>query len=114
MAKPIVKWAGGKSKLLGELLSRVPAHVHTYAEPFAGGAALFFALASDRERSFDHAILADQNEELVACYRAVKSDVGSLIEALKGLPPRPRHLLRGPRRDPAGKSDVERGARLIY
>ena len=58
MAKPIVKWAGGKSKLLGELLARVPAHVRTYAEPFAGGAALFFALASDATRSFDHAILA--------------------------------------------------------
>src|ERR1700691_5542838 len=79
MAKPIVKWAGGKLKLLGELMSRVPARVRTYAEPFAGGAALFFALASDATRSFDHAILADQNEELVACYRAVKSDVGGLI-----------------------------------
>lgn len=114
MAKPIVKWAGGKSKLLGALLSRVPAHVHTYAEPFAGGAALFFALASDRERSFDHAILADQNEELVACYRAVKSDVGSLIEALKGLRHDRDTFYEVRAEDPAGKSDVERGARLIY
>jgi DNA adenine methylase len=114
MAKPIVKWAGGKSKLLGELLARVPAHVRTYAEPFAGGAALFFALASDGTRSFDSAILADRNEDLVACYRAVKSDVRAVIEALGGLKYDRDVYYKIRDENPAGKSDVERGARLIY
>jgi DNA adenine methylase len=114
MAKPFVKWAGGKSKLLDELLSRVPGHVGTYAEPFAGGAALFFALASDATRSFDRAILADQNEDLVACYRAVKNDVDGLIRALKELPHDRDTFYRIREEDPAGKSDVERGARLVY
>jgi DNA adenine methylase len=114
MAKPIVKWAGGKTKLLSELLSRLPTRIKTYAEPFAGGAALFFALTSDKTRTFDHAVLADRNEELIACYRAVKNDVRGLIDALKGY----RHdrdayyAVRGETSE--GKSDVERGARLIY
>jgi DNA adenine methylase len=114
MAKPIVKWAGGKSKLLGELRARVPSHVRTYAEPFAGGAALFFALAEDTTRAFDRAILADQNEDLVACYRAVKNDLGALIDALRGYRHDRDTFYRVREESSDGKSDVERGARLLY
>jgi DNA adenine methylase len=114
MAKPIVKWAGGKTKLLSELVLRLPTHIKTYAEPFAGGAALFFALASDETRSFDHAILADRNEELVACYRAVKSDVRGLIEVLKGYRYDKDAYYAVRAETTQGKSDVLRGARLIY
>jgi DNA adenine methylase len=116
-AKPIVKWAGGKSRLLGELVARVPCRLKTYAEPFAGGAALFFALASERARgarSFDHAILADRNEELVACYRAVRDDVGSVIEALGDFR-YDRDLFYEVRaQTTAGMSDIDRAARFIF
>jgi DNA adenine methylase len=113
-AKPIVKWAGGKSRLLPELLSRVPTDIGTYAEPFAGGAALFFAVGSDPSRSWKRAVLADQNEELVACYRAIKADVDAVIHAL-GAYRYDKDLFYETRdRDTAGMSDVERGARLIF
>ena len=116
-AKPIVKWAGGKSRLLGELLARVPRRVKTYAEPFAGGAALFFALASERARgarSFEHAVLADRNEELVACYRAVRDDVGAVIDALGGFH-HDRDLFYEVRaQTTSGMTDVERAARFIF
>jgi DNA adenine methylase len=118
--KPIVKWAGGKSRLLGELLQRVPTRFRTYAEPFAGGAALFFALASEVDgkardrRSFEKAWLADQNEDLIACYRAVRDDVGAVIEALRAYR-YDRDLFYETRdRETAGMSDVERGARLLF
>jgi DNA adenine methylase len=118
--KPIVKWAGGKSRLLGELLSRVPTRMRTYAEPFAGGAALFFALAADvtsaarDRRVWKRAVLADQNEELIACYRAVRDDVGALLAAL-GAYRYDRDLFYATReRDTRGMSDVERGARLLF
>jgi DNA adenine methylase len=120
-AKPIVKWAGGKSRLLAELASRVPRRVRTYAEPFAGGAALFFALASEAirgERTIDRAVLADRNEELVACYRAVKSDVGAVIELLAsdfathGTDRDFFYEVRA--RDTRALSDVERAARFVY
>jgi site-specific DNA-adenine methylase len=32
---------------------------------------------------FERAILCDQNEELIACYRAVRDDVEALVEALR-------------------------------
>jgi DNA adenine methylase len=116
-AKPIVKWAGGKSRLLAELAHRVPRKIRTYAEPFAGGAALFFALASEAERGerkIDHAVLADRNEELVATYRAVKTDVNALIDAL-GTYRADRDLFYEVRaRDTSGLEDVERAARFIF
>lgn len=43
-AKPILKWAGGKTQLLKELTERVPEAYGRYIEPFVGGGALFFAL----------------------------------------------------------------------
>ena len=44
-ARPVLKWAGGKSRLLPELLARLPDSFGAYHEPFVGGGALFFALA---------------------------------------------------------------------
>src|SRR5262245_17261474 len=35
-AAPIVKWVGGKSKLLSELVTRLPPRFRRYYEPFAG------------------------------------------------------------------------------
>jgi len=42
--RPLLKWAGGKNQLLGELLPKVPKNFNRYIEPFVGGGALFFAL----------------------------------------------------------------------
>jgi DNA adenine methylase len=114
MAKPILKWAGGKRRLLAELLPKVPTRIRTYAEPFAGGAALFFALESDGSRTFERAILADQNDELVACYRAVKSHVKDLVLRLRDYPYDRDTFYRVRAEDTAGQSDVDRGARLVY
>jgi DNA adenine methylase len=73
---PIVKWVGGKTRLLPALLSRLPATYGRYFEPFAGGAALFFRL---RPRA---AVLNDFNADLVATYRAVARDADAVIRRL--------------------------------
>src|SRR6266852_3442050 len=61
-ATPFVKWAGGKTSLLPELLKHVPRPVRRYHEPFVGGGALFFAVAPRR------AVLSDANGELIHCW----------------------------------------------
>lgn len=112
--KPIVKWAGGKSWLVPALRPLIPAKMRTYVEPFAGGAAVFFALASETPRPFKRAILVDQNEDLVACYRAIKGEVSALLKKL-GEYVYDKDMFYAVRAlDTSKMSDVERGARLIY
>ncbi|MCY3567961.1 MAG: DNA adenine methylase [Chloroflexi bacterium] len=81
MAKPFLKWAGGKTALLPELLKAAPQQIETYYEPFLGGGALFFALQS--EGRFRRAVLSDSNKELVNAYVQVRDNVEGLIRALK-------------------------------
>ena len=76
-AKPILKWAGGKTQMLSELLPKVPASYGRYIEPFFGGGALFFALQPE------NAIIADSNPELINMYRQVADNVDEVIRYLK-------------------------------
>jgi DNA adenine methylase len=77
VAAPIIKWVGGKTKLLPELLARLPMDMGRYYEPFAGGAALFFRMAPRR------AVLADSNADLIGLYTAVTRDVAAVIRRLE-------------------------------
>ena len=43
-AKPILKWAGGKTQMLGDLLPKVPRSYGRYIEPFFGGGAMLNCL----------------------------------------------------------------------
>ncbi len=81
-ARPFLKWAGGKTQILDELVARAPERIDTYYEPFLGGGALFFRLAADPERRPRRAVLNDLNHELIAAFRAVRDDAGALIERL--------------------------------
>jgi DNA adenine methylase len=77
--RPFLKWAGGKTQLLPELLKRAPAKWRTYYEPFLGGGALFWALRPPL------AVLSDVNQELVSAYLAVQQDVAGLVRELESL-----------------------------
>lgn len=75
---PLLKWAGGKERELRTILPLVPPFARYY-EPFAGGAAVFFALRPA------HAHLNDRSPELIALYRAVASGDTLLFAALDTL-----------------------------
>lgn len=75
-AKPILKWAGGKTQLLDELMPRVPEHFGKYIEPFFGGGALFFAL-----RPKD-AVISDSNPEIINMYKQIAANLDEVISLL--------------------------------
>jgi DNA adenine methylase len=75
--RPILKWAGGKTQLLNELLPKIPRKYGKFIEPFFGGGALFFAARPK------NAIISDSNPELINLYRVVASDLDGLVKALK-------------------------------
>src|ERR1700753_3837756 len=78
IASPVIKWVGGKTRLLPELLARMPTQFDRYYEPFVGGSALFFRVAPAR------AVLNDSNPDLVALYRTIADDVDAVIKKLEG------------------------------
>jgi DNA adenine methylase len=111
-AAPILKWAGGKGQLLGELLKRVREEFGTYHEPFVGGGALFFALFG--QGRIQHAVLSDVNRDLIETYETVRDDVESVIGALGKHDNEKEHFYRIRAQDPRRLSRTARAARLIY
>lgn len=90
IAKPFLKWAGGKTQLLDEIDNHLPkqdflsGEIDTYVEPFLGGAAVFFHIAQ-KYPELKHFYLFDVNQDLVNCYNTVKHDVDAVIRELKSL-----------------------------
>ena len=76
-ARPILKWAGGKTQMLGYLLPKVPTSYSRYIEPFFGGGAMFFALQPE------NAVISDSNPELINMYREVADHVEDVIRCLE-------------------------------
>ncbi len=77
LTRPLLKWAGGKTQLLGEIMPKMPKKYGRYIEPFFGGGALFFATRPEG------GIIADINPELVNLYRSVATDVEGVMAQLR-------------------------------
>lgn len=74
---PILKWAGGKRKLIPEIKKRIPKNYNTYFEPFVGGGSVFLTLQPE------NCCVNDFNSELINVYLVVKNNLTELIEILK-------------------------------
>ena len=103
---PFLKWPGGKRHLLKELLPLIPKTFANYYEPFAGGAALFFALKPS------NAILCDNNFDLINCYIQVRDNPKGVIDRLSKYKNSESEYYRI--RDMSPKDDIVSAARLIY
>lgn len=102
--KPLIRWAGGKSRLLKHLLP-LPEHT-AYIEPFAGGLAVLLA----KSRSTVE-VVNDLNGDLVTLYRCVQFHPEALIQELQWTLNSRRNLqdfLAQP-----GLTDLQRSARWL-
>ncbi len=106
--KPFLKWAGGKSQLIPELVKYIPNKFNSYLEPFIGGGALFFYL------NHNASVISDSNEELIITYQAVKDNVNSIIDILDGFVNEETFFYQVRSLDPHTLNLSERAARLIY
>lgn len=77
VARPFLKWVGGKRSILPELLNRMPRKYNSYHEPFVGGGALFFAIQPKE------AFISDINTHLTTTYQIVRDNVDELIQHLE-------------------------------
>jgi DNA adenine methylase len=84
--KPLLKWVGGKSKLLDAIFSHVPGEMENYHEPFLGGGSVLFHLLSTRRHTVRGAVYAsDANPILIGFYLNVQQRPRELIQHLKQL-----------------------------
>lgn len=72
MAKPFVKWAGGKEKELNIILENLPNQINNFFEPFVGGGAVFFAV-KDLNITGDRYI-NDKSVELITLYNNIANN----------------------------------------
>jgi len=85
VAKPFVKWAGGKRWLLKSIHEYIPQEltegkIKRYVEPFVGGGAVFFHIKE--HYNIKEFIINDKGSELIETYRAIQKDVETVIELL--------------------------------
>jgi DNA adenine methylase len=109
-AKPFLKWVGGKTQLLTEILPNVPSDYDEYIEPFVGGGALFFALQPNKAK------LNDVNEELINTYIQVRDNVRELLSSLQIHQDRhsEEYFYSTRAMSPSKMTDIQRAARFIY
>lgn len=74
--KPLVKYRGGKSKEIPNIIKHIPQFSGRYIEPFFGGGALYFYLEPEK------AVINDINEKLISFYKGVQSDYPALRKEL--------------------------------
>jgi len=75
--KPIIRWPGGKTRLLDKILPRISKHV-CYCEPFMGGCAVLLAKPRSRIK-----VVNDLNGDLVALYRNVQYHLPALLSEME-------------------------------
>ena len=83
LAKPFIKWVGGKSQLLDEIRDKYPSKIEKYCEPFVGGGAVLFDVLSRYQPKT--VLINDINKELINTYSQIKNNCPEMIAQLSDL-----------------------------
>ncbi len=87
VCKPFIKWVGGKSQLIPDLMRRLPKDFSqweeaVYVEPFVGGGAMMYWMLQTFP-NIRAVYINDINEKLMTTYRTVKEVPERLLSALE-------------------------------
>lgn len=87
-AKPFLKWAGGKTQLIGDIEKSLPYDIFnkkfTYIEPFVGSGAVLFWMLNNFP-NMQKAVINDINQDLINTYKTIASKPKELISILQQL-----------------------------
>ena len=86
IAKPFLKWAGGKTQLITEIERVLPNEIKnskfTYVEPFVGSGAILFWMLNNFPK-MEKAVINDINEDLINTYKTIAKNPKELISILE-------------------------------
>lgn len=81
MARPFIKWAGGKGQLLRVINNNLPAHFNRYIEPFVGSGAVLFDILNTRQ-DVEHLVINDINTDLINTYTSIRDNCAEMLAQL--------------------------------
>ena len=85
LAKSPLRYPGGKSRALKQILPLVPLNISEYREPFVGGGSVFFAIRSLFHSRIKTYWMNDLNYDLACFWQQVRDNSPALVETLEAI-----------------------------
>ena len=87
IVKPPLKWVGGKTQIIDQVLALFPRTMKNYVEPFLGGGSVLLALLSMRQQGLIQITgticASDTNPNIIGFYQNLQSHREELVDALQ-------------------------------
>jgi len=84
--KPFLKWIGGKTQIIGDIISKIPKDINNYHELFLGGGSVLLAVLSLQRQNkivIKNKICAyDINEVLINVYKHIQTNKDELYKII--------------------------------
>ncbi len=89
IVKPFLKWVGGKTQILTEVLAQFPSQIHNYFEPFLGGGSVLLGLLSyiraNKIQVTGKVYASDLNQNIIALFKNIQTNPQGLIDEINKL-----------------------------
>jgi DNA adenine methylase len=85
---PPIKWVGGKTQIIEEVISTMPRRMASYHEPFLGGGSVLLAVLSHRKAKnliVGEIRASDLNPNVISMYKNIQSNLHTLLTQLEAL-----------------------------
>lgn len=87
MQKPFLKWVGGKTQIIDEVISKIPSNMDNYHELFLGGGSVLLAVLSLQKNgkiTINNKVYAyDINAQLINVYRHIQTNKDELYQFIE-------------------------------
>jgi DNA adenine methylase len=106
--RPLIRWAGSKTRILHLLAAHSPASFGRYIEPFCGSLSLFLRLKPGS------AVVGDINGELINFYEQVKASPAEICVGVHNMPRTKEEYYRVRALDCDALTELERSIRFFF